>query len=349
MAALTFFAATPTVFAQVANDNIEQRLKLKPEQSWPSSTVNCTVQRTCVDEKLTGKCVEYHNDQWFEFTPPAPGQYFVNINGQQCRDTRGVQLVVLTGKPCEVESYQIISCTSLGTQDDVFVTLENLQAGKPYLLNIDGYLHDQCWFVLQVSREPRGLPAFTTLPIPSGLPSSKVCTLNWHLLDTVKAQRFSIMRREAKAFKTTEVATVPAIRDSYGALFPDYTFIDTLPMPGNYFYQVVADGAEAPVMVLQEWRSWRKLTAQSPVWLNLPLDKYPNGADIAVLVTDPASGRVLRKARFIRKKKESNQNKLLISDWQQQGIRQILVRISWLKGGNQTESSEKLVTLPEAE
>ncbi|RZK31265.1 MAG: hypothetical protein EOO57_16600, partial [Hymenobacter sp.] len=106
--------------AQVANDNIENRRPLRAEETITSSTVGCTVQASCVDERLTGRCIEYHNDQWFEFRPPTAGTYFVNIGGQRCRDVRGVQLVVLTGTPCEPATYRVLSCTSLGTQDDLF-------------------------------------------------------------------------------------------------------------------------------------------------------------------------------------------------------------------------------------
>jgi hypothetical protein len=345
----TFFAFSPTVFGQVLNDAIEQRLPLALAQLITSSTVGCTVQRTCVDEKLTGKCVEYHNDQWFEFTPPVAGKYFLNVSGQQCRDTRGVQLVVLSGKPCEVASYQILSCTSLGTQDDVFITLNYLEAGKTYLLNLDGYLHDQCTFLLELSSEPKGLPAFNAPLFSANTPSSRFCVLKWTLPDTIKAQQFKIMRRAASQFKSTQIGTVAAIRDTYGRLAPDYSFTDTLADSGDYLYQVVAEGNEMPVMLLQQWQRYRKVSGQSPVWLNLPLEKFPNGADIAILVTEPGSGRVLRKVRFMRKKKDPDQSKLLISNWQQQGIRRIEVKISWLKEGKPVESSETLVVLPEPE
>ena len=95
---LLLVAFAPAARAQVANDNIENRRVLRAEELVTSSTTDCTVQRSCVDERLTGKCIEYHNDQWFEFTPTTSGRYFINIGGQKCRDVRGVQLVVLTGQ-----------------------------------------------------------------------------------------------------------------------------------------------------------------------------------------------------------------------------------------------------------
>ena len=48
--------------AQVANDTMENRRVVRAEETVASSTTGCTVQRSCVDERLTGKCIEYHND-----------------------------------------------------------------------------------------------------------------------------------------------------------------------------------------------------------------------------------------------------------------------------------------------
>ncbi|WP_460502567.1 hypothetical protein, partial [Hymenobacter agri] len=180
--ALAALAISPAR-AQVANDNIENRRVLQLEETISSNTTGCTVQRSCVDERLTGKCIEYHNDQWFAFTPKTAGRYFVNIGGQKCRDVRGVQLVVLTGQPCQPATYRILSCTSLGTQDDVFVTLDSLRAGQPYLLDVDGYLKDFCQFTLQVSRTATGMPVSYFPPSPTRvLPTaSRVAALSWTL------------------------------------------------------------------------------------------------------------------------------------------------------------------------
>ncbi|HLK98373.1 MAG TPA: hypothetical protein VK364_11445, partial [Hymenobacter sp.] len=74
--AFTSFLALQSSFsaqAQVANDDIERRQVLQLEQPVSSNTTDCTVQWSAVDEKLTGRCIEYHNDQWFEFTPRVSG------------------------------------------------------------------------------------------------------------------------------------------------------------------------------------------------------------------------------------------------------------------------------------
>ena len=53
----------PAASAQVANDNMENRRVVRAEETVASSTTDCTVQRSCVDERLTSKCIEHHNDQ----------------------------------------------------------------------------------------------------------------------------------------------------------------------------------------------------------------------------------------------------------------------------------------------
>ena len=54
---------TTAASAQVANDNMENRRVVRAEETVASSTTGCTVQLNCVDECLTDKCIEYHNDQ----------------------------------------------------------------------------------------------------------------------------------------------------------------------------------------------------------------------------------------------------------------------------------------------
>ena len=253
--------------AQVPNDDIAQRRVLRAEETVASNTTNCTVQWSCVDESITGKCIQYHNDQWFEFTPLKTGRYFVNIGGQQCRDVRGVQLVVLTGTPCQPATYRVLSCTSLGSQDDVFVTLDSLRAGQPYLLNVDGYLRDFCQFSLAVSTKPRGLPALDPPP-PAEPQTSRLVTLHWSLVDSLGAvPRFQVWRREAAETRAARRAAVPVLRTTYGGTAPDYAFTDTLAAPGRYLYQVVAENsAGPPVLVQQQWYSFSQLApnAQPP-------------------------------------------------------------------------------------
>ena len=332
--------------AQVANDNIENRRGLRAEETITSSTVGCTVQRGCVDERLTGKCIEYHNDQWFEFRPAVAGTYYVNIGGQRCRDVRGVQLVVLTGTPCQPATYRLLSCTSLGTQDDLFVPLPDLQAGQPYLLDVDGYLKDYCTFTLQVSGRARGLPVAAPPAMPPGPPAlSRVVKLNWEVPDSLPTARACrVLRRELHEFRAREVARVELTHNTFGRRRAAYTLPDTLPAPGQYLYQIVSEGEadDAPVLLSQQWRAYSRLrpimpgmTAAGAVFLTLPVARYPRGAQLAVVVSDPLTGRTLRRLPAA----PAGAGRLYAQPWFDAGLRRVAVDVTCYppRGASYTE------------
>ena len=338
---MTFFFILTTYLiahAQVANDNIENRRVLRAEETITSSTVGCTVQRGCVDERLTGKCIEYHNDQWFEFRPIVSGTYYVNIGGQRCRDVRGVQLVVLTGTPCQPATYRILSCTSLGTQDDLFVPLPNLRAGQPYLLDIDGYLKDYCTFTLQVSGQARGLPVVPAPAVPPGLPArSRVITLSWQVPDSLAAARYyRVLRRELHEFRAREIRREPLAINTYGRRRAAYTLTDTLPGPGQYLYQIVAEGEPAdgpPSLLRQQWLAYSQLRPIMPgavaagnAFLTLPLARYPRRAQLAIIISNPETGQVLRRLPLAVT--TPGQGRLYAQPWLDAGLRQVAVAIT---------------------
>ncbi len=333
-------AATPAA-AQAPNDDIENRRVLHLEEVVASNTTGCTVQRSCVDERLTGKCIEYHNDQWFAFTPAAAGHYFVNIGGQKCRDVRGVQLVVLTGQPCQPATYRILSCTSLGTQDDVFVTLDSLRAGQSYLLDVDGYLKDFCQFTLQVSQTATGMPVSYFPPSPTRLlpTASRVVELRWTLPDSLAAAPASrVLRREIHDYRTHEVGRVPVRRDTYGRPEFNYAATDTLPGPGIYEYQVLTAAAEngpGAARLRQWWYAYGTAataplpgTVPRPDVVELPLRRYPARARLSVVVTDPVTGRVLLARQLVNQPADPRQRQLPVRRWQQAGLKKIAVEIT---------------------
>ncbi|MGI4762862.1 MAG: hypothetical protein ACRYF0_19275 [Janthinobacterium lividum] len=327
--------------AQAPNDNIENRRLLRAEETITSSTVGCTVQPACVDERQTGKCIEYHNDQWFEFRPPATGTYYVNIGGQHCRDVRGVQLVVLTGTPCQPATYRILACTSLGTQDDLFVPLPNLQAGQPYLLDVDGYLKDYCSFTLQVSGRARGLPVVPAPAVPQGLPAMRrVVTLAWEVPDSLATARYCrVLRRELHEFRAREIRREPLATNTYGRRQAAYSLTDTLPGPGQYLYQIVAEGDPAegpPTLLRQQWLAYSQLRPIMPgavaagvAFVELPLSRYPRRAQLAVVFSDPGTGRVLRRLPLTLAAVASpGQGRIYAQPWLDAGIRQVAADIT---------------------
>lgn len=338
LALLLPFAAL-SARAQVANDNIENRRVLRTEETITSSTTDCTVQRSCVDERLTDKCIRYHNDQWFEFTPKTAGRYFVNIGGQRCRDVRGVQLVVLTGQPCQPATYRVLSCTSLGTQDNVFVTLDSLRAGQPYLLDVDGFLKDFCQFTLQVSQRAVGLPAVPPPALnPAALSSaSRIVHLEWTLPDSLAAAPgCRVLRRELRAFRSTERAHVPTARTTLGGAPAAYAATDTLPHPGYYLYQLVADArpdGQPPALLRQQWVAFGTLNPlpnqPPPVpHVVLPLGKYPRNSSLSVVISNPADSRLLLHKQLVARPGDGRRGWLPISQWQAAGIEKITVEIT---------------------
>ena len=350
-------AFASTASAQVANDNIENRRSLRVEEIITSNTTGCTVQRTCVDERLTGKCIEYHNDQWFEFTPATAGRYFVNIGGQKCRDVRGVQLVVITGQPCRPATYRVLSCTSLGTQDDVFVTLDSLRAGQPYLLDVDGYLKDFCQFTLQISHQAVGLPAGAPPPLNSAaLPSTnRVIHFEWALPDSLAAvPGCRVLRRELREFRSTKRVHVPTARTTLGGVPAAYTATDTLPHPGHYLYQIVADAGpdgQPPTLLRQQWVSFSQLNPlleHPPLvpHIVLPLDKYPRNSKLSVIISNPANGQVLLARQLVSQPGDARQGWLPVSRWQDAGLEKIAIEITCHPSRGDFFTDRLLLSLP---
>ena len=231
--------------AQTDNDNIENRVEILEDTPIRSFTNGNSVQWKCVDEKLTGKCIKYHNDQWFYFKALHGPVQFINISKQECRDIWGVQLVVIEGIPCETETYQIKSCISLGTQDDIFATLDNLESGKEYLLNIDGYLHDFCQFEMELSLTPKGLPATQTIQLEaSGYTQNDSLKYFWITPDSLlkSVSSYSLFKRKSNEFKFRFLRTFPARLDSYGEPINEYYYAEILTGENDpWTYKLVAD------------------------------------------------------------------------------------------------------------
>ncbi len=230
--------------SQVINNDIEQRVRL-PLDSLPllSSTTDCTVQWQCVDQSLTGKCIQYHNDQWFYFTTENSMKYYLNIVGQKCRDLRGVQLVVIDGVPCSPKTYNILNCTSLATQDDIFVELDSLKPFHTYLLNVDGYLNDHCQFNIQFSTTPRGLP-LELIEKPIGLDITKQedrVMLHWEVGDTLASKLigYEVFRRHEHDKKFVQTKTVSHEKNAFGTSRSAYSVTDTINKYGTYHYKIV--------------------------------------------------------------------------------------------------------------
>ncbi len=241
----------------VYNDDIENRHPLKiNDKPYISHTEECTVQKECLNIALTDQCLIYHNDQWFEFTTLDSGDYFINIRNQECRDVRGVQAVIMDGEACVPESYDIVECVSNGHQDDMFIKL-NLEANKTYLMIIDGYLHDYCYFDIDVSTEP---PVFAILPdnnthYDTIFTQNPIVQFQW-TMDTFEAeqmQEYQILRRHSLEKKSKTVWSSPNLRNSFGEPFVNFSKYDTLDenVEGSYFYKISGLRQDSSKLLIQ--------------------------------------------------------------------------------------------------
>ena len=232
---------------QVSNDNIEDRIKLFTNgPSHTSNTSNCTVQWECVDQSLTGKCVQYHNDQWFYFNNGIKKNLYININNQNCRDIRGIQLVVVSGIPCEPSTYIAKACVSLGNQDDIFLHLDSLAPDTEYLLNVDGYLHDFCEFTIEISEAPEGIPVqLSQNEIDyEFIKKENIVNMSWKVTESENYQYYRVYRWKNDQPKSEFIAEIQHEKNAYGVSKLDYSYPDTITESGLYNYKIFGSTPE---------------------------------------------------------------------------------------------------------
>ena len=228
--------------AQVANNNIEDRLELSFQEKIHSSTNGSTVQWKCINKSLTNKCLVYHNDQWFSFKVEKAGKYYLNLSSQQCRDNNGVQLIIIEGNPCETQSYKILQCISQIRSEDVFVELDDLKPNTSYLVNVDGFLGDFCEFDIELSDEMKGLPrapvSLESLNM-NAMIKQRIVTMDWTIDDNQAREisEFRIVRKFNKN-RGEQLSTISLAGNAYGKKMHRYYFADTLADPGTYIYHV---------------------------------------------------------------------------------------------------------------
>lgn len=252
-----FFAASACCcLGQVSNNAIQNRIRLSLDDPWfSSSTRNANVEWDCINKVLTSTCLVYHNDQWFTLIPPATGTYYINIANQRCANQQGVQIVVLEGDPCKVESYQLKMCISYTDQSDMFVQIDSLIGGKEYLLNIDGYLGDQCEFEIQFSTSNRGIPVQARNMKAVELridPSDTIVSLQWNIPDSLifRIASVSLYRKHEKQKAAARIYSAPLARNAYGKTINIYSTQDTVWQKGRYAYSVYGHTVDGGVLML---------------------------------------------------------------------------------------------------
>ena len=258
-----------------------------------SSTDHNTVQKSCVDEKLTGQCIQYHNDQWFAFTPDSTTPFFINISDQACQDKKGVQLVVFTGELCETSSYEVITCISKATAEDFYFKVEHPNPAMTYYFIVDGYLGDFCDFSIEISGLAKGIPAVRGEEEGEGTIrlDQHFVTLTW-LLDQKTYDGFARFFVRRTGGENSKTWNLPIEYNAMGKTLPDYKLPDTLSREGHYKYEVylVNDLEELQIFFTREI-SWKRAEEVLKTSVYFPF-QVPRKTNLQVTVRDPFTGRV---------------------------------------------------------
>ncbi|WP_137090080.1 hypothetical protein [Mangrovivirga cuniculi] len=279
-------------------------MKLKIGEVAHSKTDDCTVQFNCIDQSVTGTCLIYHNDQWFEFNSGNHQKLFLNVYNQQCRDLKGVQVVVVQGTPCDKKSYDLITCASFGNQDDVFLTLDNLKKNTDYLVLIDGYLNDFCRFNIQVGEEAKGIPVNQYLKLPfKAANNNGVIKFDWLLPDSIRSEveKFEIYQRTGARFKSALIKTINVKDYAYGNSEGNYSFIDTISSDTSYHYKIVARHLNGAADIVSEYliTTEDELVPLKVSESIIPSIKIRKKDQVTVLVRDFYSRKVIKTFQYI--------------------------------------------------
>jgi hypothetical protein len=239
----------------VSNNTIANRVPLEQNADWfRSSTRNANVEWDCINKALTNKCLIYHNDQWFSLTPLSSGTFFINIRNQRCNNLQGVQVVVIEGDPCKTDTYRLVECIDYTEQSDIFVKLDSLQKGKEYLVNIDGYLKDQCDFEIQFSDTYNGIPAKSEKEKISTIeltPLDSIVNIQFVLTDSLKFKinKLLLLRKNSKEKKSIVKAETSLLRNALGTSDLNFIWADTLRVKGDYTYSILGVKNDDVVML----------------------------------------------------------------------------------------------------
>lgn len=248
--------------AQVSNDKVANRIRLEPDgPPLRTTTTGSTVERDCLNEALTNKCLVYHNDQWYTFQVKEPQAYFLNISSLVCRNANGIQVILIEGNPCETKNYRVIQCIRQIKNEEVFIPLGMVVADTPYLIEIDGFDGDQCDFDIQIARRASGVPLKhgdllqSEYVISSRTQTDSLVSIGWKVpagwLEQI--DQFRVYRLEEGAMSRLE-RSLPQTKNAYGKPSDSYAILDTLTSAGIYLYRVLGYPQTGAPILLSEAR-----------------------------------------------------------------------------------------------
>lgn len=271
--------------AQVNNDNVANRIRLEPDAPpLPTTTASSTVEWGCLNQALTGKCLVYHNDQWYSFQVSEPQSYFLNISRLTCRNSNGIQIILIEGNPCETKNYKVLHCIRQIKNEEVFIPLGMVVANMTYLIEIDGFDGDYCDFDIQISRRPSGLPMkyeelkHSEAAVGASSQKDSLVDISWKVppgwLEQVDQFRVYLLK-EGGIFRLERA--LPATKNAYGKPADSYRLQDTLAAPGNYLYRVLGYPQNSQPLLMTEVRvSYVKRKKAPPVTQSIVIDPLFN-------------------------------------------------------------------------
>jgi hypothetical protein len=262
---LLYFAAVLFPFFALAqkgvpaNNSIEKPVMLVEEAPNISVTnKDCDVQWKCVSHRSLNQRIEFHNDIWFTFVPESAGTYFVSVQSQICRKGDGIQMVLFKGVPCDTPTYRYKKGLFKNGLNDLYIEFTDLEKGRLYYLQVDGYAGDICSFSIGLTRTRPNtaveIPANET-PV-SMVTSNGVVTYHWEIskeqADSITG--FSIHRTRLNSFYYEQKGNVPVKFNTVREAELKYSFDDVFEHPGSYFVQLIMHTSSGNKYLLRKWK-----------------------------------------------------------------------------------------------
>jgi len=180
------------------------------------------------------------------------------------------------------------------------VVLDSLIKDVPYLLNIDGFLGDECGFTIQVADKAAGFPendrsyqdSHSNIEL-----NDSVIRIATHMgdVESGKISKLLIYKSYLDGQLSLFDSIAPARNNALGEFITDYSYYDTLHSPGAYTYKVFgAQHDTGELLVLGE----RKIlyygigNREGIHFIELPR-ALNRSKPITVRLINPPSGQVL--------------------------------------------------------
>jgi hypothetical protein len=179
------------------------------------------------------------------------------------------------------------------------VELENLEPGKEYLLNVDGYLHDFCSFEMELSLTPLGLPAVQKIQLDaSDYVQNDTLKYFWttpdSLLGTITS--YNLHRRKSNEFKFTFLKNFPTKKDAFGEVKKEFQYREILEREHTpWAYKLVAE-TSGESFIADEFSAREYRRSPEKMHYRIPVEiAFMEKAELSLKLVDYLMGVVLEE------------------------------------------------------